>query len=120
MIEKKYISIDEVSKLLNINKHVIRYWDSKFDGISTRLNNKKQRFFNQDNINKIDKLQKTLYHNGKHNYSLDLANKIISKGSKKESKKNYFTVAEKKKSLRNIDIDNLKEISSKLKNIINL
>ncbi|MFL2520584.1 MAG: MerR family transcriptional regulator [Alphaproteobacteria bacterium] len=120
MIEKKYISIDEVSKLLNINKHVIRYWDSKFDGISTRLNNKKQRFFNQENITKIDNLQKTLYQNGKHNYSLDLANKIISKQPKKKLDKKHIGFIDKKNNLRNIDIDHLKDISTKLKNIINL
>jgi len=78
MTDKKYISIDELSKLLNINKHVIRYWDSKFDGISTRLSNNKQRFFNSENIKKIKNLQSILYQDGKHNYSLDLAKKIIN------------------------------------------
>ena len=34
MKDKKYKSISEVSELLKINKHVIRYWDTKFDGIS--------------------------------------------------------------------------------------
>jgi len=80
MTDKKYISIDELSKLLNINKHVIRYWDSKFDGISTRLSNNKQRFFNSKNIKKIKNLQSILYQDGKHNYSLDLAKKIINSG----------------------------------------
>ena len=31
MNDKTYKSITEVSKLLKINKHVIRYWDSRFD-----------------------------------------------------------------------------------------
>ena len=34
---KKYKTIKEVSDLLNINQHVIRYWDSKFEGLSIRL-----------------------------------------------------------------------------------
>ena len=79
--KKKYRTISEVSILLKINTHVIRYWDSKFDGISTRLGKNKQRFFNFDNIKKIKELQATLYNNGKHNYSLELANKIIEKKS---------------------------------------
>ena len=79
MIEKQYISIDEVSKLLKINKHVIRYWDSKFDGISTRLSTNKRRFFSNDNVKKLQQLKNILYKNGKHNYSLDLAKKIVNK-----------------------------------------
>jgi len=79
MSEKKYKSISEVSKILNLKKHVIRYWDSKFDGLSVRLNSNKQRFFNNDNIIKLREIKKALYNNGKHNYSLDLANTIASK-----------------------------------------
>ena len=74
---KKYKTIKEVSNLLNINQHVIRYWDSKFEGLSIRFSSKKQRYFNNDHIKKIQDLKKTLYQNGKHNYSLDLAKKII-------------------------------------------
>ena len=58
MKDKQYISITEVSKLLNINAHVIRYWDSKFDGISTRLSDNKRRFFNNSNIKKLSELKK--------------------------------------------------------------
>ena len=80
MSQKKYKSISEVSKLLNINTHVIRYWDAKFDGISTRINNK-QRFFNNENIQRLIDIKNTLYKNGKHSYSLDLANKILESKS---------------------------------------
>ena len=74
---KKYRSIKEVSEMLDINSHVIRYWDSKFEGISTRLKSNKQRFFNNDNIKKISHLKKILYNNGKKNFSLEIANSII-------------------------------------------
>ena len=57
-MEKKYKSIKEVSDILSINPHVIRYWDSRFKGISTRLNSKKQRFFNNENITKLRDLNK--------------------------------------------------------------
>ena len=67
MSEKKYKSISEVSKTLNLKKHVIRYWDSKFDGLSVRLNSNKQRFFNNDNIIKLREIKNALYNNGKHN-----------------------------------------------------
>jgi len=57
MKEKKYKTIKEVSELLSINSHVIRYWDSKFDGLSTRLYANKQRFFNDKNIQKLKGLK---------------------------------------------------------------
>ena len=43
MTNKTYKSISEVSELLKIKKHVIRYWDSNFEDISTRLGDKKRR-----------------------------------------------------------------------------
>ena len=109
MIQKQYKSITEVSELLKINKHVIRYWDSKFSGISTRLSNKKRRFFNFENIEKIKKLKDTLYKNGKHNYSLDLAKRIVEKD--KDTK-----YASSNKVI--IDIKSLKKISTDLKKLL--
>ena len=88
---KKYKTIKEVSNLLNINQHVIRYWDSKFEGLSIRFSSKKQRYFNNEHIKKIEDLKETLYQNGKHNYSLDLAEKIINnKKNNSEKKSNYL------------------------------
>jgi len=108
MNDKQYKSITEVSELLKINKHVIRYWDSKFDGISMRLSNTKRRFFSSENIKKIKELRDTLYQNGKHNYSLDLAKKIIDKDKDKD------------KEIKNISIDIkvLRIISSDLKKLL--
>ena len=100
MIEKQYKNIKEVSKLLNIKEHVIRYWDSidpktekiRIQGLSTR-NRGGTRYFNRDNINKLEQLKDLLFENGKHNYSLDLANKILSSKKNKvsELKKSYIT-----------------------------
>ena len=113
-MEKKYKSIKEVSDLLGINPHVIRYWDSKFKGISTRLNSKKQRFFNNENISKLRDLKKTLYENGKHNYSLDLANKIINNKNKSQTVEDSEIV--NKIDLHQIII--LKKISHNLKKML--
>ena len=110
MSQKKYKSISEVSKLLNINTHVIRYWDAKFEGVSTRINNK-QRFFNKENIQKLIQIKDTIYKDGKHNYSLDLAKKILDKDK---------DIDIKDKEIKNISIDikALKIISSDLKKLL--
>ena len=113
MNDKKYISITEVSELLKINKHVIRYWDTKFDGISTRLSDNKRRFFNVENIKKLQELKNILYQNGRHNYSFDLAKKIVSDKTKKKEVSNINQIRGTK-----FSIVKLKEISNNLKELL--
>ena len=113
MKDKKYKSIAEVSKLLKINKHVIRYWDTKFDGISTRLSDNKRRFFNIENIKKLQELKNILYQNGRHNYSFDLAKKIVSD----KSKKNEISITSKIGKAK-FSIVKLQEISNNLKELL--
>ena len=119
MIEKQYKNIKEVSKLLNIKEHVIRYWDSidpktekiRILGLSTR-NRGGTRYFNKDNINKLERLKAVLFENGKHNYSLDLANKILS------SKKNKVSDHKKSNITQNVISSKKAEIKIKLNEIL--
>ena len=119
MIEKQYKNIKEVSKLLNIKEHVIRYWDSidpktekiRIQGLSTR-NKRGTRYFNKDNINKLSQLKNVLFENGKHNYSLDLANKILS------SKNNKILVLKRSNISQNVISNNKIEIKLKLEEIL--
>ena len=113
MKDKKYKSISEVSELLKINKHVIRYWDTKFDGISTRLSENKRRFFSTENIKKLQEIKNILYQNGRHNYSFDLAKKIV--GNK--SKKNEISIINKSGQAK-FNIVKLHEISNNLKELL--
>ena len=113
MKEKKYKSISEVSDLLKINKHVIRYWDRKFENISTRLSDNKRRFFNIENIEKLKELKSILYQNGRHNYSFDLAKKIVSDKTKKNEVSIINKIGETK-----LSIDKLQEISNNLKELL--
>ena len=119
MTEKQYKNIKEVSKLLNIKEHVIRYWDSidpktdkiRIQGLSTR-NRGGIRYFNKDNINKLEQLKGVLFENGKHNYSLDLANKILS------SKKNNILDHKKSNITQNVTPSKKVEIKLKLDEIL--
>ncbi len=87
---KKYLSIKEVSQLLKIKEHVIRHWDSidpktnklRIEGLSLRTKGG-TRYFNKSHIKKIIALNNLLKDNGKRNYSLDLASKIIDNKPKK-------------------------------------
>ena len=85
MINKKYLNISEVSKLLQIEEHKIRYWDSvdpktkkyRIEGISTKSKGG-TRYFNMENIKKLQKLKKILYEGDNQNYSIKLAEKILN------------------------------------------
>ena len=85
MINKKYLNISEVSKLLQIEEHKIRYWDSvdpktnkyRIEGISTKSKGG-TRYFNKENIKKLQKLKKILYEGDSQNYSIKLAEKILN------------------------------------------
>tara|TARA_B100000029_G_scaffold506773_1_gene590129 strand:+ start:1318 stop:1656 length:339 start_codon:yes stop_codon:yes gene_type:complete len=111
---KKYKTIKEVSNLLNINQHVIRYWDSKFDGLSIRFSKKKQRYFNNEHIKKIEDLKETLYQNGKHNYSLDLAKKIINNKKNNYDKKTDYLDTKK----NTLDVKKLMNIRDSLNKLL--
>ena len=114
MGDKIYKTISEVAKILNVNIHVIRYWDSKL-GISQQSNTNKKKFFNNSEINKLKKLKNTLYHNGKYNYSLDLAKNILN------NKVKFNNISQNVKKLdSNLDIDTLKDIRKNLIKLLNI
>ena len=128
MIEKQYKNIKEVSKLLNIKEHVIRYWDSidpktekiRIQGLSTR-NRGGTRYFNKDNINKLEQLKGLLFENGKHNYSLDLANKILSSQNNKVFELNKSNITKNITPNKKVEIKlKLDEILFKLRNLTKL
>ena len=85
MNSKKYLNISEVSKMLQIEEYKIRYWDSidpktnkyRIEGISTKSKGG-TRYFNKENIKKLQKLNQILYDGNNQNYSIKLANKILS------------------------------------------
>ena len=83
MIPKKtYYSISEVSKMLSIQEHTIRFWDSKLPDLSKRDKKGKTRFFNLKQIETLSNLNEIL----KKKDSITLAYEIISK---KVTRKEY-------------------------------
>ena len=94
MLNKKYLNISEVSKMLQIEEYKIRYWDSidpktnkyRIEGISTKSKGG-TRYFNRENIKKIRKLKSILYEGNKQNYSIKLAERILSSNNKHDYSK---------------------------------
>ena len=92
ILKKTYHSISEVSKMLNIQEHTIRFWDSKIPDLSKRDNKGKTRFFNLKQIGKLSKLNDIL----KKNDSITLAYEILSKNNSKKLHLNLDDSLEKK------------------------
>ena len=113
MINKKYFNISEVSKMLQLAEHKIRYWDSidpktnkyRIDGISTKSKGG-TRYFNKENIKKLEKLKNILYDGKIHNYSIKLADQILSSNTKisikKEQKNGYLVNSDNDKKIDQI------------------
>ena len=117
ILKKTYYSISEVSKILNIREHTIRFWDSKLPDFSKRDNKGKTRFFNLKQIEKLSQLRDIL----KKNDSIMLANEILSKNINKSSLLNLnnsdISIGDSTKTLQKID--KIKKISKKLKDLLN-
>ena len=116
ILKKTYYSISEVSKMLNIQEHTIRFWDSKLPDLSKRDNKSKTRFFNLKQIETLLKLNDII----KKNDSITLAYKILLKNSKNLSTNinNINNVnADSVKFQKNIV--KIKNISTSLKKLLN-
>ena len=89
---KKYLNISEVSEMLQIEEHKIRYWDSvdpktnkfRIEGISTKSKGG-TRYFNSENIKKLKKLRTILYDD--NNHKIKLAGKIVTSNNINANKK---------------------------------
>ena len=115
---KKYLNIREVSKIVGLKEHVIRYWDSidpktnklRVEGISTKSSGG-TRYFNKENLNKLQKLKNLIYEDGDYSPSLKIANKFLS-SKKISNKSNYYDYQDD----NNIgNIEKLKKIDQILK-----
>lgn len=49
-IQKLYYSIGEVSELLDLETHVLRYWESEFDVLRPRKNRAGHRVYTEEDI----------------------------------------------------------------------
>ena len=118
MINKKYLNISEVSKMLQIEEHKIRYWDSvdpktnkyRVEGISTKSKGG-TRYFNKENIKKLQNLKNILYEGGSQNYSIKLADKILTSKIKPAVKKDKLKMDYQ--DLNNIE--NIEQILNKMR-----
>ena len=59
-IQKLYYSIGEVSELVDLEPHVLRYWESEFDVLQPGKNRAGQRAYTEDDIAVVRRIQHLL------------------------------------------------------------
>lgn len=79
--EKVYFRIGEVSDLVGVDPHVLRYWESEFNVIKPRRAKSNQRLYRRKDVEYL-LLIKTLLHG--EGYTISGARKLIRKGVKAE------------------------------------
>ena len=74
--DKSYFRIGEVSKLLNVQPYVIRYWESEFKTIRPIRTRSAQRLYRHKDVEELLLIRKLLY---KENFTINGARKQLRK-----------------------------------------
>lgn len=78
-IKKLYYSMGEVAEMFDVNRSLIRHWETKFDCLRPHKNKKGNRMFTPDDVEKL----KQIYHLVKEQgMTLEGANKVMRASSK--------------------------------------
>lgn len=74
--DKSYFRIGEVSKLLNVQPYVIRYWESEFKTIRPIRTRSDQRLYRHKDVEELMLIRRLLY---KENFTINGARKQLRK-----------------------------------------
>lgn len=59
--KKRYFRIGEVSKLVGVEPHVIRYWETEFDNLSPTRAGSKQRLYTREDVTLLMRIERLLH-----------------------------------------------------------
>ena len=85
-IKKLFYTIGEVSKILNVNVSLVRFWDNEFDIIKPKKNKKGNRLFSENELKNLKIIHHLLKNNG---FTIKGAKKAL-KSKKNDFQKNIF------------------------------
>ena len=74
--DKSYFRIGEVSKLLNVQPYVIRYWESEFKTVRPIRTRSDQRLYRHRDVEELLLIRRLLY---KENFTINGARKQLRK-----------------------------------------
>jgi len=79
--DKVYFRIGEVSDLVGVDPHVLRYWETEFKVVRPRRAKSNQRLYRRQDVENLQ-LIKTLLHN--EGYTISGARKLLQDQDRKE------------------------------------
>lgn len=71
-------TISEVSEMLDVPAHVLRFWESKFSALSPLKRNGGRRYYRPDDVELLVKIRDLLYRDG---YTIKGVQKLLSSGA---------------------------------------
>lgn len=74
--DKSYFRIGEVSRLLNVQPYVIRYWESEFKTVKPIRTRSDQRLYRRRDVEELLTIRKLLY---EENFTINGARKRLQK-----------------------------------------
>lgn len=80
--DKKYFRIGEVSKLVGVDPHVLRYWETEFPRIRPYRAKSKQRLYRKGDVEQLLRIKVLLHDEG---YTISGARKVLQTGRKRVS-----------------------------------
>lgn len=75
-IKKLYRSIGEVGEIVDLEPHVLRYWESEFAELSPRKNRAGRRVYTEEDIVMVRRIQHLLK---EEKYTLDGARQVLAR-----------------------------------------
>jgi DNA-binding transcriptional MerR regulator len=75
--DKVYFRIGEVSSLVGVEAHVLRFWESEFSIIKPRRAKSNQRLYRKKDVETLLLIRELLHNQG---YTISGAQKILSRG----------------------------------------
>jgi len=78
--KKKYYSISEVSEMLQVKSHVLRYWETQFPLLRPRKNRGGNRMYQEKDLDMLRSIQEMLYQRG---YTISGARRRLTRESRK-------------------------------------
>jgi DNA-binding transcriptional MerR regulator len=95
-------TISEVSEMLDVPAHVLRFWESKFNELSPLKRNGGRRYYRPDDVELLVKIRDLLYRDG---YTIKGVQKLLSSGAgasvaTSSSKKSETTTADFEQALQ--------------------
>ncbi|HFQ88768.1 MAG TPA: MerR family transcriptional regulator [Desulfobulbus sp.] len=81
--DKKYFRIGEVSSLVGVDPHVLRYWETEFKLIRPRRARSNQRLYRRQDVENLLRIKTLLHDEG---YTISGARRLLSRRERRDKR----------------------------------